>query len=1025
MPFDVRREPLLAARRIATLFDEYHVRRPGMIREWETAHGRPVLAPTREDQVHEGEPTPEPLAESDRWQFELWRLVREAIGSPSPPLRALPPDALPEEALLVVGLESLSHAQLGALHSLGVRGDVDVLLVHPSPGLREARPRHGSSASTLPARRPRDPEFPPGVDPLLPVWLAGASDLDDLLAAAGVPVASAAERAPQGMSGSLLGRMQRSVAAGRVAETPSHDPAADRSFAIHRCHSLSRQAEVLHDALLRAFEEVDGLQPHEVAIVSPCIERAAPHLRAAFGRTVTGHDRGGRARRVSLPLVVADRSIRETSEAADLLKALLSLPGSRAGVDEVLAVAGHTLVREAFGIDDDDVSKHADLVERAAIRWGLDIDHRARQGLRLQRHADVHTWKLGLERMLLGATLPDAPARAELGGVVPLSSLDPEDVAPVAKLVRVLGVIRTLEAATREDLPTAAWCDAIDEAILALCGGESSRLREPFDLTRRLRAAAVGTAGERVPVPFEDVRRVLVAWMEEKSGRQQLRTGSITATSMVPLRGVPYRVVAVIGYDEGAVGTGEADGADLVGRQWLVGDIEPRIDQRRALLDCLLSAGDRLLIVCNGRSAKSNKRLPLVTALAELVDFAVRHGVSRETHDGPAAVEIDHPRHHLDRRNFEEGGVERGGVWSHDQAAAEVLAAGARSEAGERSRAAGVAAVAEPGGDAGRPDAAAVQVTPGPPVVELSSLEAMVKDPLRPYLRQTLGVDTWRDDEAPIPATLPLGAERREVKALTLDLLGELDLDSRCAERWIEAKQLGGDLPLGVHAVPAIAEIVLLASGLLAGCVRHGVRPGELLTEKLDNVRLGDRLLAGTLGGLDAPGGRLVSIHAGKAKGDSHGRPLHVAVLRLLAARAAGLDVRQVLVLGRRDDWTPGASVEPWQARTVVLADSLMQPAAAAGRLAAIVRLAEEAARSPRPAFDKVLTADPAKREASFETFVGGETFGWSSERIVFGPSPSFAEVYGAHSERLVFLDRFLELLHPTYDRSAREYRPR
>ena len=35
LPFDHANHPLLEARRIAARFDEYHIRRPGMIREWD------------------------------------------------------------------------------------------------------------------------------------------------------------------------------------------------------------------------------------------------------------------------------------------------------------------------------------------------------------------------------------------------------------------------------------------------------------------------------------------------------------------------------------------------------------------------------------------------------------------------------------------------------------------------------------------------------------------------------------------------------------------------------------------------------------------------------------------------------------------------------------------------------------------------------------------------------------------------------------------------------------------------------
>ena len=1028
IPGDVAREPLLAARRIAGLFDEYHVRRPGMILEWERAEENPVLAPTANDEQRDGEPVPATLREGDLWQFHLWRAVRRRINRPSPPARRSVAHQTSRDRILVAGVQSLSLPQLECLEDLGTICDVEALLIHPSPGLRAAWAATGQQPLRpdlrgRPLPKVRDPEFPNGVDPLLPVWLSGARDLQELVAARGVVVRDLAAEQAADRPDALLARMQRTVSAGGVAESATHDPATDRSLIIHRCHSLSRQAEVLHDALLQAFEEIEDLEPHEVAIVSPCIEKAAPHLEAVFQRTVFGLDRAGGARKITLPLVVADRGIREASPAADLLGALLVVPGSRASIDDVFAVAGHPLVRSAFGIDDDTLATWTDLVERTMVRWGLDAAHRGRHGLVLPDNPDVHTWKLGLERMLLGVLLPDAAPRPELGGVVPLTDLDPVDLPRVTALVRVLDVLRRLAAAAAESRPVAEWCAAIEQALVGLCGEECPDLAEPLAHLRRLRDAATATAAETQPVPFEDVHQLLVAWLDEKSGRQPLRTGAITATSLVPLRGVPFRVIGVIGYDDGAVGGGEADGDDLVARQQLLGDVDPRADERRALLDCLLSAHDRLVITCTGRNVKSNKRVPLVTPLAELVDFAVRHGVAREKLDALSGIEIDHPRHHLSRRTFEPAGVQRHAPWSHDHIARDVLAAVEREPAGPR--AASAAARSGPAGGA----AAATPPSAGPILTELSLLERLVKNPLGLYLEETLGIDTWRDDDDAIPATLPLGLDRRQVRILTRDLLHVLVQDPTAAAAWIEAKQRSGMLPIGPHVQRQIDEIVALATGLKTGAAGRGLRLGALASEPLEDVPLGKHRLVGTLEGVHREPNELVVVTTGEAGKDDFGRPLHMAALHLLAARAAGIEVDRTTIISRRDGWKAGQQAKPtakqpeprpveaWQTRSVKLAEPLTMPAAAAARLDAIAALAHEAVTAARPAFGKVLTAAADKREEEFEKAVEGEFYARTSECALFGVSPSFADVFGAVPERCAFLDAFNELLEPVFQR--------
>jgi len=1034
LPVDIGREPLSTARRIAGLFDEYHIRRPGMILEWERAEENPVLEPTANDVQHNGTPVPASLRDGDRWQFRLWRTVRHRIGLPSPPARRSVEHDRSRQPLLIAGLQSLTLPQLECLEALAAACPVEALLVHPSPGLR---PRWSDSGQqplpddlrNRPLQKRRDPVFPTGVDPLLPVWLAGACELQDLLTARGATVAEPASTGDTAkpLSDSLLARLQRTIADGGKPEPLQHDPARDRSLRIHRCHSLSRQAEVLHDALLQAFAAIPHLQPHDVAIVSPCLEKAAPHLQAVFQRTVLGRGSDGESRPIKLPLVIADRGLRDTSPAAELLTALLAIPGSRASVDDVLAVAGHPLVRQAFGIDEDTVATWAHFVERTAVRWGLDSAHRRRHGLDLRQHMEIHTWKLGLERMLLGAALPDAAARPELGGVVPLEDLETADLARITKLARIIDILHVLEAEAVGSKPAAAWCDAIEQALVDLCGEECPQLAEPLGHLRRLRQAAAETIGGRVPVPFADVRRLLTTWLDETTGRQPLRTGAITATSMVPLRSVPFKVICVIGYDDGAVGAGEADGDDLVGRQQLVGDVDPRVDVRRALLDCVVAAAERLVITCNGRNARSNKRVPLVTPLAELVDFAVRHGVSRDAPDSLSGIEVDHPRHHLSRRNFEERGVERTGCWSHDDLAREVL------ETIESSRRRGKEAPArqteQPAAAASAPPSIADTATAPPPLelTDISLLERLVKDPLGLYLQETLDITTWRDDDEPTPATLPLALPKKDARKLTEELLGvvcDTDDDAAAAmEAWVEAKRSSGILPLGPHVQRQIDEIVALAAGLAAGLHDKHLDLHALHSRNLaDTNQIGRFRVVGSLPGIHAAPDQLVVVTTGKAGTGSYDRPLHRAALHLLVARAVGIAADRVTIISRHDEWQVGNPGPAWQARVVTLAPALMPQQAAARRLDEIVALVHEAIREPRPAFGEVLTAKAAGREEAFESRVSDASYWRSSECALFGTSPSFAEVFTTHPERIRFLDAFQQLLSPVYDRQLRTY---
>ena len=211
LPFDVTREPLLAARRIAGLFDTYHVRRPAMIARWEA--GLPHLSPVAtEKRSIDSEWAADPLAASDAWQFRTWQAVRHTIGTPSPPARTRLHDDASREPLLVAGLQTLSLQQITALRTLAADCEVSVLLVHPSSALRA---RWAATAPPLsidvpPPRTTAD--LPADLDPLVATWLHGARDTQMLLASQGfAPEHRAAPGATVPEPIRLLSRIQDSI----------------------------------------------------------------------------------------------------------------------------------------------------------------------------------------------------------------------------------------------------------------------------------------------------------------------------------------------------------------------------------------------------------------------------------------------------------------------------------------------------------------------------------------------------------------------------------------------------------------------------------------------------------------------------------------------------------------------------------------------------------------------------------------------------------------------------------------------
>ena len=84
---------------------------------------------------------------------------------------------------------------------------------------------------------------------------------------------------------SLLNRLQSGIRTLTLPAAEKIDP-SDISIRVHSCYGPRREMEVLRDELLRAFEQIPDLKPHEIHIVTPSLEIYAPLVSAVLEQII-------------------------------------------------------------------------------------------------------------------------------------------------------------------------------------------------------------------------------------------------------------------------------------------------------------------------------------------------------------------------------------------------------------------------------------------------------------------------------------------------------------------------------------------------------------------------------------------------------------------------------------------------------------------------------------------------------------------------------------------------------------------
>jgi exodeoxyribonuclease V gamma subunit len=969
---------LLAARAIADTFDTYHAHRPTMIDAWE--QGKAELAPELGEHNADDEwlIVRHPLEVRDMWQFTLWQEVRALIGTPSPPaqlhvalqqLALLAPAHAPSK-LLIAGLQSVSVRHLQVLRALSQHVPIEMVLVHPSPALAEHHlqnivPLVPRTDGTLPVR-PTTALVPEGIDSLIATWLRASGEVQEILATQGLvpqhlPVAA-------NTPASLLQAVQHAVRYQPLIAATSVPN--NGSIQVYRAHNLARQVEILHDALLHEFTSNPTLQPHEIVVLCADMQAAAPLLQAQFDRDVTMSD--GTTRRI--PLVVADRGLREVSDGAGLLSGLLTAVQSRMSRTDILRLVSLPEILRTVGVSPDALRTWDLFLVRAGLAWGLNDEQRHRQGMSAEL-AHARTWHSALQQTLLGACLPDQNPTEELGGVVPLTDIDTASLSDISALVHLVAQLSEFEAHTAVAQSINSWCELVESVLVSLCGDSADLLADPMAVLHRVAASSVlsvasgTTTTINIPVSFAEFAAIVSDLVSSVPGRQPLRTGAVTATSFVPLQGVPFKVVCLLGVDDGTLPTGEAEGDDLVARQRFIGDPDSRIDTRRVILDALLAASDTFMVLCNGRSDRNNTPIPYVTPLAELVDMFIR--VEGMTEAQQFSAEYQHPRHAVGTRNFAaDNGIISGRIWSHDasaQAAAEAL----RSYAIAPTR----------------------SIVPFPveqtSIVTLDQLHQVLTYPADMFLA-TIGVSKWENTENIDEAILPTAIEAHTHRRLCAERLSlVISNDAHHLQQWEESILLRGVLPVGAYAAEVLADITALVTEAVD--FAHDWNITSLLPTQIP-IRADlsvDVALAGTIPVVVTQNNHIARISFTK---NFNIEKVHAA-LDLLCLAASG-HIYEGAVVIMHD--APKNRMMP---RFVAWAEPLT-PDIALRKLASIAELVHSATQVPAVRFGKTADAmsdtipNENKARDQFLSYLYSDQYPSSVESLLFGSTPQFTDVF-------------------------------
>jgi exodeoxyribonuclease V gamma subunit len=571
------------AQQLAQIFDQYQIMRPDLLAAWQS--GR-LLYDT----------------DVERWQKALWHQLTAQIGKKHrgalwldviAKLNYVEEGALSKqlpERISVFGVNTMPPLFLNYLQSLSKHCEVHLYLLNPAQ----------TFWADLASNRQRSIDVDNSGHPLLASLGQQGREFQEMLLEF-TQFDFEPESFETVAKPNNLQRLQNDILNNAVSGQALEK---DGSISLHACHSRKREVEVLRNQLLQALENDPTLELRDIAVMAPDIQFYEPFISAVFS---------------DIQHAIADRSLRLDNQALDTFIRFLDLSQSRLGWQSVLDLLERADVFPTFDLSETDLELIKYWVQDTNVRWGQSGLHKKELGL---PELNEHTWQAALDRMLMGYAVGHEDEFVD--DVLPYKHIEGSSADALGGLHDFLQLLFQAKAELKQAKSLKFWGAQLYYYADQLLG--KSDLKANLIERQQLNELLLELSGTLAEVHSDPVElQVIIQWLEgmvaERKSANGFLRGQLTFCSMLPMRSIPFKIIALMGINEGEFPKVDRKPTfDLIALNFRKGDRSRRADDRYEFLEVLLSARQQLIITYIGQSQANNEAIAPSVVVTELLD---------------------------------------------------------------------------------------------------------------------------------------------------------------------------------------------------------------------------------------------------------------------------------------------------------------------------------------------------------------------------------------------------------------------
>ena len=402
---------------------------------------------------------------------------------------------------------------------------------------------------------------------------------------------------------SYLHKFQNSILFMDSSKLPTEADPSDESLKVFKAPSFPREIEGVIDWIhyRLSSENKDGekkLNLSDIAVIVPDIEKATPAIEAVMGALPNN---------LRLPYKIIGNSIADTYLSLAAILGFGKLLNSRFNAADLEEWLELPINLERWDLSLSDISVLSTWLKAAGFRFGLSQEHLKDLNL----DASDGTLDQAVERLTMGYFI-NPIEKNTFGDVLPVFGDEKGGFDLVTdgrgKLFKTIVALSESLEETRKELFKDDGLKTPQEWHKIISGWLNQYFvtnETPQEILsfrsslQRLSGAMQEGLAEGTKVPFSVIWNVIETHLRNSPSLSK-PTGSITFSSVQELRGLPFKVIALCGFDEnsGFPGSSSHQEFDLMGVDQLKrrADRDSREDNKARFLDILLAARKNLVI---------------------------------------------------------------------------------------------------------------------------------------------------------------------------------------------------------------------------------------------------------------------------------------------------------------------------------------------------------------------------------------------------------------------------------------------